>query len=95
MPSIALLTANPNLPDPFTKMDNSRITDKSEWRCRREEILRQGYEFIYGVKPKKPASITGMVSASTISEGVQHNVDDWIDWTVPSLTGDLDLSGDN
>ena len=35
LPSFDSLTANPKLPDPFTKMDGTRITDRSAWRCRR------------------------------------------------------------
>ncbi|MBN2573219.1 MAG: PE PGRS family protein [Deltaproteobacteria bacterium] len=59
-------TANTKLPDPFTKMDGSRIKDKGEWACRREEILRQGFKYIYGDKPI-PATVTGTVSTSSIS----------------------------
>jgi hypothetical protein len=68
MPSVASLTSDPMLPDPFTKMDGSTITDRSEWVCLREEILQQGYEFIYGQKPRTPMSaVSGTVSESSIS----------------------------
>jgi hypothetical protein len=30
--------ANSRLPDPFRKLDGTRITAKSDWRCRRAEI---------------------------------------------------------
>jgi hypothetical protein len=59
-------TGSSTLPDPFTKMDGSRMTSKSEWACRREEILRQGFKYIYGDKPI-PATVTGTVSTSSIS----------------------------
>lgn len=73
MPSVDSLTSNPKLPDPFTKMDGTRITDKSEWLCRREEILQQTYEFIFGDKPVPPPdSVTGNVSTNSITV----NVDD-------------------
>jgi hypothetical protein len=68
MPSVGSLTANPKLPDPFKKMDGTRITTKADWRCRREEILKQGYAFIWGEKPVPAAStVTGSVSNTMIS----------------------------
>ncbi len=45
------LTSNSRLPDPFTKLDGSRITAKSEWRCRRAEIKRLAERYVYGEKP--------------------------------------------
>jgi hypothetical protein len=68
MPSVSSLMANAKLPDPFKKMDGMRITTKSEWRCRREEILRQAYAFIYGDKPvPEKSAVTGTVSSSSIT----------------------------
>jgi hypothetical protein len=68
MPSVGSLTANAKLPDPFKKMDGTRITTKAEWLCRREEILRQAYAFIWGDKPVPAAgSVTGTVSNSSIT----------------------------
>ncbi|WP_437280544.1 PE PGRS family protein [Sorangium sp. So ce375] len=72
MPSVASLTANSKLPDPFKKMDGSRIASKSEWACRREEILQQAYKFIYGDKPvPAKASVSGTVSTSRITVDVK------------------------
>jgi len=71
MPSMDSLLANPKLPDPFTAMDGNRITDKSEWLCRREEILQQASHFIYGEKPRTPTSaVSGTVSTSSIAVNV-------------------------
>lgn len=71
LPAVASLTANARLPDPFKKMDGTAITTKKEWLCRREELLRQGYEFIYGEKPRTPASaVSGSVSSSRIMVSV-------------------------
>jgi hypothetical protein len=68
MPSVGSLTANAKLPDPFKKMDGTRITTKGEWLCRREEILRQAYAFIWGDKPVPAASnVTGTVSNTSIT----------------------------
>jgi hypothetical protein len=68
LPAVASLSDDPKLPDPFTKMDGSPMTSKAEWVCRREEILQQGYEFIYGEKPRTPQeAVSGTVSDSSIS----------------------------
>lgn len=64
-----------SLPDPFTKLDGTRITTKEEWRCRREEILQQAYKYIYGNKPamQDGDTVTGSVSGNTITVNVSHN----------------------
>lgn len=67
------VSATNNLPDPFTKLNGSRMTDKSEWRCRRGEILKQAYTYIYGEKPAKPSSVSGTVSSSSIQVSVSDN----------------------
>jgi len=61
------------LPDPFTKLDGTRITQKSEWICRRQEILRQVNQYIYGEKPLKPQSVTGTVTNTQITVNIQDN----------------------
>jgi hypothetical protein len=49
-------------------MDGSAMASKGEWLCRREEILEQAYEFIYGEKPiPAPDKVSGTVSDSSIS----------------------------
>lgn len=60
------------LPDPFQRLDGSRISDKGQWRCRRAEILKQAWTYIYGEKPSKPSSVSGSVSSSNISVNVSH-----------------------
>jgi glucuronyl esterase-like protein/cellulose binding protein with CBM2 domain len=62
--------ANAKLPDPFTRLDGTRIAAKSDWRCRREEILQLAEKTIYGQKPGKPASVTGTVSSTNITVNV-------------------------
>ncbi|WP_208630620.1 glucuronyl esterase domain-containing protein, partial [Amycolatopsis kentuckyensis] len=61
------------LPDPFKKIDGTRITSKSDWRCRREEIKKLAERTIYGQKPTKPASVTGSVTATNITVNVTEN----------------------
>ncbi|HEV2783367.1 MAG TPA: cellulose binding domain-containing protein, partial [Actinophytocola sp.] len=65
--------ANSRLPDPFRKLNGTRIAAKSEWRCRRAEIRELAERFVYGDKPAKPASVTGTVSSTSITVNVTHN----------------------
>lgn len=60
------------LPDPFTKLDGSRLTKRSEWRCRRQEILRQAEKHIYGPKPPKPEKVAGSVTTREVTVNVEH-----------------------
>jgi hypothetical protein len=64
------LTANSKLPDPFKKLDGTRISAKSDWRCRREEIKKLAETYVYGAKPAKPASVTGTLSRTNITVNV-------------------------
>ncbi|MCY1141661.1 cellulose binding domain-containing protein [Actinoplanes sp. Pm04-4] len=70
LPDAGALPANAKLPDPFKKLDGTRITSRSEWTCRREEIKRLAEKFVYGAKPAKPQSVTGTVSSSSITVNV-------------------------
>jgi hypothetical protein len=66
-----LTVKNSKLPDPFKKLDGTRISKKSEWRCRRQEILKQAMKYIYGEKPEPPEVVTGTVSNTKISVHVE------------------------
>ncbi|WP_234320469.1 cellulose binding domain-containing protein [Streptomyces sp. SBT349] len=65
-------TSSARLPDPFTRIDGTRITSRSDWRCRRAEIKELAERSIYGQKPPPPQSVTGTVS----STGITVNVSD-------------------
>ncbi|WP_416968069.1 cellulose-binding protein [Streptomyces sp. 4F14] len=58
------------LPDPFTRIDGSRVTTVADWRCRRAEIRELAERTVYGQKPAKPASVTGSVTSSRITVDV-------------------------
>lgn len=66
------LTSNAMLLDPFTKIDGTRITTTSDWRCRREEIKKLAEQYVYGSKPGKP-TVSGTVSSSNITVNVSAN----------------------
>jgi hypothetical protein len=63
-------TSSARLPDPFRKIDGTRVTSKADWRCRRAEIREMAERTVYGQKPAKPASVTGTVSTSSITVNV-------------------------
>ncbi|MGK5501229.1 glucuronyl esterase domain-containing protein [Streptomyces sp. URMC 125] len=60
------------LPDPFTKLDGTRVSTTSDWRCRRAEIRELAERSVYGQKPGKPDSVTGTVSRTGITVNVTH-----------------------
>ncbi|MDT0269689.1 cellulose-binding protein [Streptomyces sp. DSM 44915] len=59
------------LPDPFTRLDGSRIGSTDDWRCRRAEIRELAERYVYGERPAPPESVTGTVSATGITVNVQ------------------------
>ena len=70
LPDASALVANAKLPDPFKKLDGTRMTTKAEWHCRREEIKKLAEKFAYGTKPPKPEMVTGSVSNTSITVNV-------------------------
>jgi hypothetical protein len=68
----AFNTANSKLPDPFKKIDGTRISTREEWACRRQETLKLAERTVYGTKPPKPATVTGTVSSSNITVNVSE-----------------------
>ncbi|WP_225997658.1 cellulose-binding domain-containing protein [Myceligenerans pegani] len=62
--------ADPRLPDPFLSTDGSRITHRSDWRCRRAETKKLAEDTMYGTKPGPPDSVTGTVTGSSITVNV-------------------------
>ena len=74
LPDGKTLTAkSTKLPDPFKKLDGNRISKKSEWRCRRAEILAQAMKYIYGDKPAPPEVVTGTVTNTKVTVHVEDN----------------------
>ncbi|MBN1604654.1 MAG: hypothetical protein JW915_23800 [Chitinispirillaceae bacterium] len=71
LPDASKLTKNSKLPNPFKKIDGTIITKKSEWRCRRQEILKQAMKYIYGEKPEPPEVVTGTVNSTKITVHVE------------------------
>lgn len=58
------------LPDPFTKLDRTRLSAAADWRCRREELRRQAERYVFGTKPTPPEQVSGTVTGSQITVSV-------------------------
>lgn len=67
LPSASGLPSIAALPDPFKKIDGTRMTKKSEWTCRREEIGAQLEKYVYGEKPRNPEKVVGSMSGNTLT----------------------------
>lgn len=65
-----LTTKISKLPDPFTKLDGTRTSKKSDWHCRRQEILQQAIKYVYGDRPT-PDLVNGSVTSSKVSVHVE------------------------
>lgn len=72
IPGSISLTANARLPDPFKKIDGSRVTTKADWECRRKEILELFQRYELGTFPGKPQSVTGTRSGNSLSISVSE-----------------------
>lgn len=70
LPDAASLPTIEKLPDPFAKLDGTRMTKKSEWHCRRQELRSQAEKYIYGEKPT-PELVSGTVGESQVSVHVE------------------------
>jgi len=70
LPDAAALPKITKLPDPFVKLDGTRVSSKTDWRCRRQEIRKQAEKYILGAKPM-PDAVTGTVTSTKISVHVE------------------------
>jgi len=70
LPEPGALPSIPKLPDPFVKVDGTRVATQSEWRCRRQEIRKQAEKYILGEKPT-PDVVTGTVTNTSIAVHVE------------------------
>lgn len=68
----ALSPASHKLPDPFKMADGSRMSSASDWACQRAWLKKNVEKFVHGTKPPKPTTVTGTVTASTISVHVEE-----------------------
>lgn len=73
LPDASALPAIAKLPDPFKKLDGTRISTKADWHCRQAELRKQAETYAYGSKPSKPQSVTGTVTNTSITVKVMDH----------------------
>jgi hypothetical protein len=71
LPAPEALPKIDKLPDPFLKLDGTRVTSKADWRCRRQEIRAQAEKYILGAKPSAPDVVSGSVTNTSIAVHVE------------------------
>jgi (4-O-methyl)-D-glucuronate---lignin esterase len=85
-----LATADHKLPDPFKMPDGTRMSTLAQWTCQRAWLKKNVEAFVHGQKPAKPSTVTGTVSATSISIHVEEggkSADFSIPIDRPSATG--------
>jgi hypothetical protein len=58
------------LPDPFLKLDGTRVASRADWHCRRQEIRKQAEKYVYGARSAFD-SVKGTVSNTSVSVHVE------------------------
>ncbi len=57
-PSVEMLPANPELPDPLMMFDGTRVTTRRQWRMERRPELKRLFEhYMYGTAPPPPRNL--------------------------------------
>lgn len=72
LPGADALPAINGLPDPFTRINGTRVATRADWRCRRQEIKELAEQYIYGDKPGRPESVSGSVTSNNITVNVSN-----------------------
>lgn len=65
LPSSINYSANPKLPNPYLSINGTKVTSKSQWECRKEEITQLYYRYSLGTMPAKP-NVTASLSGGTL-----------------------------
>jgi len=74
IPAYSSLVADTCLPDPFKFLNGTRMTSKSDWDCRRNEIAILAQEFEFGYKPCTPyEATTGKFANNVLTVTVSEN----------------------
>jgi len=66
LPSYGALPVNEKLPDPFTTADGTKLSEKSEWTCRRSEVGAALVKYELGEKPLRPVNVSGKLDQGTL-----------------------------
>jgi hypothetical protein len=71
LPEPSALSKISKLPDPFVKVNGTRVSSKSDWHCRRQEIRAQAEKYIFGAKPTLVDVVSGSVTNTKVSVHVE------------------------
>lgn len=66
LPSSYTAPSNAKLPDPFTFINGTAITSKTQWPCRAQEISSMFQRYELGDLPPKPSSISATFSSNVL-----------------------------
>ncbi len=70
MPGVDTLPARPDLPDPLTMNDGTKVKTLAQWKKRREEIKRILEYYATGLMPPPPGNVQGTeVHSETVLDG--------------------------
>lgn len=72
LPDASGLPSLEALPDPFTNLQDERISSQAQWRCRRGEISAQLQKYQAGPNPSAPERTAGQITDEHIEVEVQH-----------------------
>ncbi|CAI4215633.1 unnamed protein product [Parascedosporium putredinis] len=69
-----LLAAGPQstLPDPFLMFNGDRVTRKSQWNCRRQELMEIFQRTVYGKVPGPPEALTTRLNGTDLVIDITH-----------------------
>lgn len=77
VPSFSSLGSNSKLPNPFEfktgSLKGTKMTSKSQWANRRQEISALAQAFEFGVKPETPKNVQGSFNGNSITVTVTEN----------------------
>ena len=76
LPAFDALAENPKLPDPFKKLDGTRVSSRAEWVCRHREISALVQHYETGPKQVEAATVTGSLNGNTLKVDVSGGAAD-------------------
>jgi len=69
-PALPLVNQLPSisaLPDPFLSADETHVTSRADWRCRRREVAAQVEHYEMGKKPENPSIVNASLQGNVLS----------------------------
>jgi hypothetical protein len=72
VPDSTVPTPARTLPDPFTFLSGAKVESKSDWQCRRTELLALMERFEFGALPSKPSVLNATLTDNNLMIEVQE-----------------------